>query len=199
MISQSRICKQAACCRLSPEHLLVLFCFPAAECFQNLFQMLCASGIFVSGIQPDPDGCCTRAGINADDVICIDILLAGVYECRHFASLSGSFLLPGSLTGRRGCRCFFLPARQVREDRASGFIFIGLHQGLQFRVGHFSGLTTPGGSSGFINAGLHRTGKPGRTILGELHPDAFPELIIVNHLWRNHKGFPGTGISLIRI
>ena len=86
MISQSRICKQAASCRLLPEHLLILFCFPAAECFQNTFQMLCASGIFVSGIQPDPDGCCTRAGINADDVICIDILLTAVYDCRDFAS-----------------------------------------------------------------------------------------------------------------
>ena len=80
MISQSRICKQAAICRLLLEYLLVLFCIPAAEGFQNLFQILCASGIFVAVIQPDPKGCCTRAGINADDVICIDILLAGVYE-----------------------------------------------------------------------------------------------------------------------
>lgn len=86
MISQSRICKQAASCRLSPEYLLVLFYFLAAECFQNTFQMFCASGIFVTSIQSDPDGCSTRAGINADDVICIDILLTGVYECRRFAS-----------------------------------------------------------------------------------------------------------------
>ena len=126
MISQSRICKQAASCRLSPKNLLVLFCFPAAECFQNTFQMSCTSGIFVSGIQPNPDGCCVGAGINADNVICIDILLAGVYECRHFASLSGSFLFSGRLTRRTGCRCFLLPVRQVREDRASGFIFMAL-------------------------------------------------------------------------
>ena len=117
MISQSRICKQAASCRLSPEYLLVLFCFPVAECFQNLFQMLCASGIFVAGIQPDPDGCCTQAGINADDVICIDILLAGVYECRHFVSyLAASCFLAALPEGLAAAVSSFRPDKSERTE-----------------------------------------------------------------------------------
>ncbi|MGN0332504.1 MAG: hypothetical protein ACI4D9_05695, partial [Lachnospiraceae bacterium] len=89
--------------------------------------------------------------------------------------------------------------RQVREDRASGFIFIGLHQGLQFRVGHFSGLTPPSGSSGFIHAGLHRTGKTGGSIRREFHPNTLTELIVMDYLRGDHKGFPGTLISRIWI
>ena len=117
MISQSRICKQAAICRLLLEHLLVLFYFPAAECFQNTFQMLCASGIFVSDIQPDPDSCCARAGINADDVICIDILLAGVYECRHFASyLAASCILEAFPEGLTAAVSSFRPDKSERIE-----------------------------------------------------------------------------------
>ena len=117
MISQSRICKQAASCRLLPEHLLILFCFPAAECLQNIFQMLCASGIFVSGIQPDPDSCCARDVINADDVICIDTLLAGVYECRHFASyLAASCILEAFPEGLAAAVSSFRSDKSERTD-----------------------------------------------------------------------------------
>ena len=95
----------------------------------------------------------------------------------------------GSRVGRRS-PAFTLLRCEITEHGISGSFLVCLHHCLKLCVGDSSGFVLPNGASHIVLPMGHGAGHLGGAIRRELHPQAVGELVVMDKVGWDGKGFP---------